>query len=340
MRCTALAYRNALNHTSTVAFVGGKISQGKKLQRLVSQDLRERLVLPAQMACNVPRQVAAAYKTLWERSKAGATHKLKAGSARRYKGLDKAPRFTAITMTLNHCQDWSLGKEQTVSMGTFGGGIRCRYEGWNRHLEWMARAQGAWRHTGRGPTLAGPCIQGMVSAGVRRKGFEPEPAGLHHHGQGCGHEPPEHRGGIQCPRQMSFLSWWTPKAPDQACRQYTKCDASEGHSRSQSGFAVIGATRKTAERRHGALCEQGHRGAPRDGWHGVAEGYLSSNRAQTVGEGKRKAPQGEHLGFCGGASQDGLQNPAVERSAGLGGCGLHQPETPGLRACWAGESAQ
>ena len=27
-------------------------------------------------------------------------------------------------MTLNHRRDWSLDKEQTVSMGTFGGGIR------------------------------------------------------------------------------------------------------------------------------------------------------------------------------------------------------------------------
>jgi len=74
---TALAYHNALNLASTVAFVGGKISQGMKLQRLVPKDLRKRLWLPAQMACKVPRQVAAAYKTLWERAKAGATHKAK-----------------------------------------------------------------------------------------------------------------------------------------------------------------------------------------------------------------------------------------------------------------------
>ncbi len=73
----ALAYRNALNHASTVAFVCGKISQGMKLQRLVSQDLRKWFGLPAQMACNVPRQVAAAYKSLWERAKAGAAHKAK-----------------------------------------------------------------------------------------------------------------------------------------------------------------------------------------------------------------------------------------------------------------------
>ncbi len=104
-----------------------------------------------------------------------------------------------------------MGKEQTVSMGTLGGGIRCRYEGWDRHLEWIAR-----------PT----------------------------------------------------------------------------------------------------------------------EGYPSSNRAHTVGEGFRQTPQGEHLGFFGAASQDGLQNPTAGRGAGLDGCGFLQPETGGLRACWAGESAQ
>jgi IS605 OrfB family transposase len=89
------------------------------------------------MACNVPRQVAAAYKTLWERAKANAAHKAKGWTKRRYRGLDKAPKFTSLTVTLNHRRDWSLGKEQTVSVGTLDGRIRCRYEGWNRHLEWL-----------------------------------------------------------------------------------------------------------------------------------------------------------------------------------------------------------
>ncbi|TFE70995.1 hypothetical protein A7Q09_03015 [Methylacidiphilum sp. Yel] len=95
-----------------------------------------------------------------------------------------------------------------------------------------------------------------------------------------------------------------------------------------------------AASRRSALQAKSNRGATRDGRHGVAEGYPSSNRAQTVGEGFRQKPQGEHLEFCGATGQDGLQNSAVGRSAGLGGCGFLQPETAGLRACWAGESAQ
>jgi len=137
IRRTALAYRGALNHASAVAFAHGKLSQGRRLQTLVYRDLRERFHLPSQMACNVPRQVAAAYKTLWERAKANASHKAKGWTKRRYKGLDKAPKFTALTVTLNHRRDWSLGKGQTVSVGTLEGRIRCRYEGWNRHLDWL-----------------------------------------------------------------------------------------------------------------------------------------------------------------------------------------------------------
>ena len=137
VHCTALAYRVALNHTSALAFTNGKMSQGMKLQTLVYQDLREKFGLPSQMACNVPRQVAAAYKTLWGRARSNASHKAKGWTKRHYKGLDKAPKFTAMTVTLNHRRDWSLGKEQTVSIGTLQGRIRCRYEGWNRHLDWL-----------------------------------------------------------------------------------------------------------------------------------------------------------------------------------------------------------
>ena len=138
VRRTALAYRAALNHASAVAFAHGQMSQGMRLQTLVYQDLRTRFGLPAQMACNAPRQVAAAYRTLWERARSHATHKARGWTKRRYRGLDKAPHFTALTVTLNHKRDWSLGKDQTVSVGTLEGRVRCRYEGWNRHLEWLA----------------------------------------------------------------------------------------------------------------------------------------------------------------------------------------------------------
>ncbi len=59
LRKTAQAYRDALNYTSQVAYEQGKISNAARLQTLVYRELRGRFGLSAQLACNVPRQVAA-----------------------------------------------------------------------------------------------------------------------------------------------------------------------------------------------------------------------------------------------------------------------------------------
>ena len=64
IRSTAVAYHNALNYASVVAFAYGKMSQGMTPQTLVYRDLRERFALPSLMACNESVQVTAAYKTL------------------------------------------------------------------------------------------------------------------------------------------------------------------------------------------------------------------------------------------------------------------------------------
>ncbi|MGB3263778.1 MAG: hypothetical protein WBA89_07445, partial [Microcoleus sp.] len=66
---TTLAYRDALNYTSQVAFDAGKTSNGGKLQKAVYNELRVNFGLGAQMACNVPRQVSGTYKTLWTKVK-------------------------------------------------------------------------------------------------------------------------------------------------------------------------------------------------------------------------------------------------------------------------------
>jgi putative transposase len=98
---TALAYRDALNHASVVAFDHGKISNGAKLQKVVYSDLRGLFGLGAQMACSVTRQVTATYKGLWTKVKQNAAA-IKAGhTKKRYKGLDKAPKYAARTVTLS-----------------------------------------------------------------------------------------------------------------------------------------------------------------------------------------------------------------------------------------------
>jgi len=54
LRVTSLAYRDALNYTSGVAFEMGKTYNGTKIQKKVYYTLRERFKLPSQMTCMLP----------------------------------------------------------------------------------------------------------------------------------------------------------------------------------------------------------------------------------------------------------------------------------------------
>lgn len=62
LRKTQLAYRDALNYVSRYSFEHGKMSNQRALQRDCYDEIRLKFGLPAQMACNVPRQVGATYK--------------------------------------------------------------------------------------------------------------------------------------------------------------------------------------------------------------------------------------------------------------------------------------
>jgi putative transposase len=135
---TALAYRDALNYTSQVAFDAGKTSNGAKLQKAVYNELRSRFGLGSQMACNVPRQVSGTYKTLWTKVKQSNDAIAKGYTKRRYKGLDKAPKYISRTCTLNSQRDYSFKTEQRVSILTLQGRIVVSYEGYNKHLDLIA----------------------------------------------------------------------------------------------------------------------------------------------------------------------------------------------------------
>ena len=69
LRRTQLAYRDALNHVSRYSFAHGKMSNQRALQCECYDEIRALFGLPAQMACNVPRQVGATYKELWTKLK-------------------------------------------------------------------------------------------------------------------------------------------------------------------------------------------------------------------------------------------------------------------------------
>src|SRR6266851_5669465 len=85
LRQTQLAYRDALNAVSRYAFEHGKMSSGRALQRECYDQIRVRYHLPAQMACNVPRQVGATYKGLWTKVKKNAADRRAGLTKKRYK---------------------------------------------------------------------------------------------------------------------------------------------------------------------------------------------------------------------------------------------------------------
>lgn len=74
LREVSLAYRDALNYVSQVAFDNSRTSSANKLQKLTYYDIRDQYNLPSQMACNVCRQVGATYRTLWTKVKQNSQH--------------------------------------------------------------------------------------------------------------------------------------------------------------------------------------------------------------------------------------------------------------------------
>src|SRR5260370_35135800 len=134
LRHTQLAYRDALNAVSHYAFERGKISNQRTLQREMYDQIRLCYHLPAQMACNVPRQVGATYKTLWTKSKLNATHRQACITSKRYKGLDNPPKYVSPTLTYNYHRDYSLKPDKQVSILTLQGRVIMPYTGYSKHI--------------------------------------------------------------------------------------------------------------------------------------------------------------------------------------------------------------
>jgi putative transposase len=88
LRQTQLGYRDALNFVSRYAFEHGKLSSAERLQQGTYHEIRILYGLPSQMACNVPRQVAATYKGLWTKLKQNLVHRKAGHTKKRYRGLD------------------------------------------------------------------------------------------------------------------------------------------------------------------------------------------------------------------------------------------------------------
>src|SRR5712692_10186157 len=139
LRATQLAYRDALNYVSKYAFEHGKMSNRVALQDGTYTEVRAHFHLPSQMACSVPRQVGATYKTLWTKVKQNTAHRKAGQTKKRYKGLDKPPKYVSPTLTYNYHRDYSLKEEQHVSILSLDGRVIVPYTSYTTHV---ARIQG------------------------------------------------------------------------------------------------------------------------------------------------------------------------------------------------------
>ncbi|HLG64954.1 MAG TPA: transposase [Ktedonosporobacter sp.] len=134
LRKVQLAYRDALNAVSCYAFSCGKTSNVTRLHKGMYAELRTHYHLPSQLACSVERQVAATYKGLWTKLKKNVEHRRKKITKKRFKGLDKPPKYSSPTVQYTYERDYTFQCDSRVSVGTLNGRISLPYQGYDKHL--------------------------------------------------------------------------------------------------------------------------------------------------------------------------------------------------------------
>ena len=139
LRATQLAYRDALNAVSRYSFEHGKMSNQVRLRDETYYETRATYKLPAQMATNVPRQVGATYKTLWTKVEQNNAARKAGITKKRYKGLDKPPKYVSPTLTYNYQRDYSFKPNQQVSVLTLQGRVIVSYTGYAEHVTLLHR---------------------------------------------------------------------------------------------------------------------------------------------------------------------------------------------------------
>lgn len=131
-----LAYRDALNFASKVAFENNKTSNKIKIQELTYYDIREQFQLGAQTTCSIARDVGAKYKAQWTLLKKHIQNVKLGYTKKRYKGLDKPVVYKSRTATLQYKKDFSFSFEKNlVSIATLDKRIKAEFSGWDSHLE-------------------------------------------------------------------------------------------------------------------------------------------------------------------------------------------------------------
>ena len=134
LRQTQLAYRDALNYISQYTFQHGKTSNEKQLHKATYYYVRNTFKLHSEMTNNVIRQVAVTYKSLWTKTRKNAQHRNDNITKKRFKGLDKPPRYVSPTVTYNFGYDYGFKSEQQVSIKTLNKRVVIPYLGYKKHL--------------------------------------------------------------------------------------------------------------------------------------------------------------------------------------------------------------
>lgn len=104
---TVEVFTNGLNFVSDVVYGLGKPKGSNAVQQMVYGDLREKLGLKSQMACNAVRQTVGAYRTLREQIKIGQSE---------WQNL----RFRPTSMTVSYGRDFGIS-ETELSISTLDG---------------------------------------------------------------------------------------------------------------------------------------------------------------------------------------------------------------------------
>ena len=164
---------SASNYVSRYAFEHGKMSNKVRLQEGTYAEIRARYQIPAQMACSIPRQVGATYKTLWTKAKQNAAQRKAGVTKKRYKGLDHPPKYVSPTLTYQLGHDYSFKTAQRVSILTLSGRVMVPYTGYHPHVALIH--QGA--HIGAAKLWYDkPCKQFYLLVSLEVEVADPTPA--------------------------------------------------------------------------------------------------------------------------------------------------------------------
>ena|SRR5437660_6911650 len=110
------------------------MSNKVRLQDATYREIRTGFKIPTQMACSIPRQVAATYQALWTKVKLNAQARSQGRTKRRYKGLDQPSKYVSPTLTYQLGHDYSFKTEQRVSVLTLQGRLILPYTSYHNHV--------------------------------------------------------------------------------------------------------------------------------------------------------------------------------------------------------------